>query len=100
MEVCARGRETVVRMGPGRDAGPMEMRRWGRGQRTLGVGWGGVGGEGVQDVAGVAESSRGAGLGPGPVSGASACGPAWRAEAVAPGAALTCRPGSCTRRGG
>ena len=26
--------------------------------------------------------------------------PPWRAEAVGPGAALTCRPGSCTRTGG
>lgn len=50
---------------------------------------------------GVSENSWDQGLGPSGLAGSPAEKvPPWRAEAVGPGAALTCRPGSCTRTGG
>lgn len=71
----------VVRTGTGRYAGRTGISRLGQGQRTLGVGVG-AGGR-VSRMWPESPSAAGdPGSGPGRVSGASARGPAWRAEAV------------------
>lgn len=78
-------------MHAGRGAGAL-----GQGQRTLGA-WVGV----VQGVAGVSKGSQGPRLGAGSgVRGPSAPSHQGGPRPSGPGAALTCRPGSCTRRGG
>lgn len=74
---------------------------WESGGRAGARGRSGLGEKGVQDVVGLSESIQGPKFGAGwGVRGPSAWCRHGGPRLPGPGAALTCRPGSCTRRGG